>query len=364
VRRSSSSRAPRSERPVGAIVLGLLAGFAVVFYSALFLGDSAWPAYTRCNPAPPGVQCTFHAFWGFDPTLFLVATVAGLAIGVLLLVLTYFLNVYPRRHRLLGLLLLIGAAASMIAYGGAIVGTILGLGSGVMALRFRPRGADSVSEWSGAYPAGAPPPQPPPKALVDRRPVTRWDEPLINPRSVASSAGRPEPSPSIARSSPPAAPQPAAALPAPSSVSRPPLSVIATPTRIGPLRNFNVASTRRPLDVARATTEATRSSAPGRAASAPAGSTPAATGQTTLPARDTDLSAPPFSVIPDATTRPVLPSAGPALRGSVQPATPSIAQAPTTPRRTQAWMCSKCRLVNAPWSEACTRCHTLAPPLQ
>jgi len=364
VRRSSSSRAPRSDRPVGAIVLGLLAGIAVTFYSALFLGDSAWPAYTRCNPTPPGAQCTFHAFWGFDPNLFLAATVAGLAIGVLLLVLTYFLSVNARRHRLLGLLLIVAALASLIAYGGAIVGTILGLGSGVMALRFRPRGADSVSEWSGAYPAGAPPPQPPPKALVDRRPVTRWDEPLINPRSVPSSAGRPEPSPSIARSGSPAAPQPAAAGPPPSSVTRPPLAVIGTPSRIGPLRSFNVASTRRPLDVARATTEATRSSASGRAASAPAGGTLAATDPATLPPRDADLSLPPFSVTPDATSRPVLPSARATLRDSGQPATPSIAQSPTPPRRTQAWMCSKCRLVNAPWSEACTRCHTLAPPLQ
>ena len=152
MRRSSSNRAPRSEGPVGAIVLGLLAGIAVAFYSAFVLGDSAWLAYTRCNPTPPGAQCTFHPFWGFDPTLFVVAAVAGLAIGVLLLILTYLLSVYPRRHRLIGLLLLVGAFASLIAYGGAIVGTILGVGSGVMALRFRPRGVDSVSEWSGAYP--------------------------------------------------------------------------------------------------------------------------------------------------------------------------------------------------------------------
>ncbi len=258
MRRSSSNRAPRSEGPVGAIVLGLLAGIAVAFYSAFVLGDSAWLAYTRCNPTPPGAQCTFHPFWGFDPTLLVVAAVAGLAIGVLLLILTYLLSVYPRRHRLIGLLLLVGAFASLIAYGGAIVGTILGVGSGVMALRFRPRGVDSVSEWSGAYPAGAPPPRSPPRALAEPEPVTRWDEPLINPRSAPASAGHPAPSPGVGKPSPAAAPQPAVAAPAPSPVSRPPLSVIATPSRIGPLRSLNVASTRRPLDVARATTEATR----------------------------------------------------------------------------------------------------------
>jgi hypothetical protein len=361
VRRSSSSRASR-EGPVGAIILGLLAGIAVAFYSAFVLGDSAWLAYTRCNPTPPGAQCTFHAFWGFDPTLFLAAAVAGLAIGVVLLVLTYLLNVYPRRHRLLGLLILVGAFASLIAYGGAIVGTILGLGSGVLALRFRPRGADSVSEWSGAYPAGAPPPQSPPKALVDRRPVTRWDEPMINPRSVPPSAARPEPSPRIARSSPPASAQPSAAGPAPSAVSRPPLTVIATPSRIGPLRNFNVASTRRPLDVARATTEATRSSVPGRGATTPTGATLAETGPATLPDREAEIPAPSLSVTADAASRPVLPSARAALRDSVQTAPAPIVQSPSPPRRVQAWTCSKCRLVNAPWSEACTRCHTLAPP--
>jgi hypothetical protein len=51
-----------------------------------------------------------------------------------------------------------------------------------------------------------------------------------------------------------------------------------------------------------------------------------------------------------------------------RPVTPSIAvsianlaNSGAAPRRTQAWLCSFCRLTNAPWTPACPSCRRVAP---
>ncbi len=144
---------------MAAVLLTGLAGVVIAGYSA-YVAVTAYNVYRDCNPPPPGFGCSYHAFWGFDPALFLIASVIGVILGILLILMTTVLYFNRERHVELGAIILGASLASLIAFGGVIVGAVLGSVGGVLALRYRARGA--VSEWPGAYPAEFPRPGPHP----------------------------------------------------------------------------------------------------------------------------------------------------------------------------------------------------------
>jgi len=430
VGRSMFRRAAPPAKPVGAIVLTGIAGAAVTAYSS-FVVSTAYSVYVHCNPPGRGYVCSYHPLWGLNPTLFLVAALIGVFAGAVLFVLAYLLFFNPRRHAEIGTFIIVVALVSLAAYGGAIVGTALGVVGGVFALRYRPRG--SVSEWAGAFPVGAPPARSPPKALADRRSVVPWEEPMINPhRSRATpdlpgaAAGSGSDAASASRSPAPAAgARPGAPVP-------PALTVVPTPSRVGLPRSIDAssawqspggppaipaapadrtpsASTPAPVPVVRAVpahgispTSLPRAAVPSRPAPAavppprpaapsyppsrttaattryggapalPRSSRAPATGAMRSPGGPVPSTRSPVPATPPSRTAvtpgPALPPSVPSVPPSLPTAAPVRAEAPPASsalpgsRRTRVWVCPQCKLVNAPWSAACTRCRTAAPP--
>jgi vacuolar-type H+-ATPase subunit I/STV1 len=120
------------KRPGLAFALSLAAGILVLLEGALFSWAGAIAPYV--NLAGVGV------------VLSTLGTVA-LFLGLVLLVLSYDLYANPEHHRWVGIAILVVSVISIIAGGGFLLGVLLGMAGGILALTFDP----------GAAPAPEPP---------------------------------------------------------------------------------------------------------------------------------------------------------------------------------------------------------------
>jgi Family of unknown function (DUF6114) len=134
--------APYAEpKPVAAFVISLVAGILILLGG----GFEIWAGYL--------VDQAVITFGVGD--LFLVLGAVGVGLGVLIVGLSVALFLHPRYHRVLGILILVLALLSSVAYWGFLVGLILGVVGGVLAIVWDP----SRSVPSSYVPAYFPAPQ-------------------------------------------------------------------------------------------------------------------------------------------------------------------------------------------------------------
>jgi len=148
---ASSHPSPGShvtERPTAAFVLSLLAGIFILLGGALLAAIGA-------------------AIFAFVPTIGLVIGVVGLAFGILVLVGAVMLYMRPDQHVTWGVIILVFSILSIFtALGGFLIGLVLGIVGGALAIAWKPR-AVMFPGYGAGYPAGfgtygPPPPVAPP----------------------------------------------------------------------------------------------------------------------------------------------------------------------------------------------------------
>jgi hypothetical protein len=402
VRGNPARPSEAGSRPVAAFVLALVSACAMVGYAAYVL-PTAYKIATTCNPVPKGETCLYNSFWGLSPVGFLVAAFVLLALGPLIGVVGVAAYARVRFRRSGGAVVIALALLSILGYGGAIVGAATGLVSGVLFLRSRRGPATAVAEWSGSYPVGVTPPRGAPvRPITERSAVSEWPGPSRPAARVASSPSPPRrgftepagPPPSFPES--PSPTEGVAPIPPPPTVAAPPRRWGSAPDPRAPPSSTDTFPRRMP--VPRLPPPAPRPAAgPPAFVRAPAappvppterGPTPswvppapppssramAAPGPATVPAG--------VQRLPASVPRPVPPSLRAAGPSPPAPPTAPVAPAPTPPpppspseasrpppptgplpkQRMHVWVCPNCKLVNAPWSQHCTKCGAPSPP--
>jgi hypothetical protein len=125
----------KQERPETAISLTLMAGALIVIGSLIMAFMTAW---------------FFSGFDTFCPGTHMIAGVLGSAIMPLMAIIgaaTGFLVIFgavrlishPKEHRRWGMLIVVFSIIGLAGMGGFLIGTVLGVIGGTMALSWRPR---------------------------------------------------------------------------------------------------------------------------------------------------------------------------------------------------------------------------------
>src|SRR5579875_1354214 len=113
---------PAPEKPTAAFVLSLIAGLLVLIHSVIIMSF--------------GGLFSFVPFFG---ALILVLGLAGLVMGVLIIIGSIFINSNDSsKVRTGGILVLIFSIVSLFFGGGFFLGFILGLIGGILALTWKP----------------------------------------------------------------------------------------------------------------------------------------------------------------------------------------------------------------------------------
>ena len=125
----------RQTRPSIAFMLSLIGGIFIVLGSLLsFLMNSFWETWGWGMMGPwmmGGYGFPYGITWGFS----LVALIAGLIV----IVSGIMLQTRPEEHMLWGILVLIFSIVSFVGMGGFMIGALLGIAGGALALSWRPR---------------------------------------------------------------------------------------------------------------------------------------------------------------------------------------------------------------------------------
>ncbi len=382
--------AGRSRRPTTAFLLSVVGGVATAAWAA-FEFSIALAAVRLCNPPKPGYSCGYTALWNFAPYPFLLASIVGLVAGATMAVVALAAYARPRLRQPGGDAIVALAIVGMTAYAGFGVGLVLGVLGGLLFRRFRRTPGPAPAEWSGSYPAGVPPPRGgPPRPVTDRPGVTPWPgasrpaapSPVAgapvaaaattsrtvpqSPEGAAPAGGRPRPVPvpsapaSFPRRMPP--PRLPPSPPESPSLSPPPAAPAAAPPAPKPnatLRPVGPAVGGSPPSPVRTLAQSPPSMPPRAAPSAPA---PAPLRPFAPPRATPEGSKPPVAV--PAPPSASLPRPGAETPSPAPAARPPPPAGPLPPKRARVWKCPGCGLVNAPWSNHCTKCGTAAPSVE
>lgn len=120
----------RSEKPDRALMLSLIAGILIVCNSALVGAAATW--FPWIIPVLPGSS-------GNDTTVLYNIAGVGLICGVLVLLGAIMLRTRPVNRKAWGTMIAVFSIPSVVSGGGFIVGFILGIIGGAMALSRKPR---------------------------------------------------------------------------------------------------------------------------------------------------------------------------------------------------------------------------------
>ena len=115
---------PQEPKPVMAFVLSVVGGVFILLGAAL----EVWASYLESLLSPPV---------GFSVP-FLLLGVIGLVVGFLVILFSVMLFVQPQHHVILGVLILVASLLSVISYWGFVIGLVLGVVGGVLAIAWTP----------------------------------------------------------------------------------------------------------------------------------------------------------------------------------------------------------------------------------
>jgi hypothetical protein len=322
----------RMKRPRGALIACTIAGVATIVFSTYVCGV-AWELYTQCNPPAGNSICAYTGPFGLTGAVLLVAAIVGVVAAGLFILLGALVYARPHLHMFGGAMILVTALLTIPVLGGFFIGIIAGFVGGILAIVFVPSDAGPVSEWT-------PPPASGPVGRTGGRPV-------MPPRG--SRAGRPRP----LRPPSPIAP---AARPA----------IGPSTTASGPIYSDTPSDAREFAPPAPVAPVPRTRAAPPRGAAEPSpypwgtGPVPPVPAVPPPTAPSGPSRPPPWARETASRVRPP-PAAPPPLPAPARPPT-APPTAPGGSKRSRVWKCPQCGTTNAPWSEACTNCHTPAPP--
>jgi hypothetical protein len=107
------------ERPYAAFVLSLVGGVLILVGGLLGLTWLGWP------------------MWGWMPGLLLAFSAVGLVSGAAIVTAAYMLYNKPSQAQTWGTIVLVFAVVSLLSAGGFIIGALLGIVGGLLALTWR-----------------------------------------------------------------------------------------------------------------------------------------------------------------------------------------------------------------------------------
>lgn len=119
-----------------AFVLSLLGGIVIVvggFVSLLF--------YYYGFPYYGGMMGGWHWMMGgydYISGSFAALSVAGLVSGIIVIIGSLMLNARPAEHRAWGVVILVFSLVSFLGMGGFMIGALLGIAGGALALAYKP----------------------------------------------------------------------------------------------------------------------------------------------------------------------------------------------------------------------------------
>ncbi|MEM2996750.1 MAG: hypothetical protein QW639_02685 [Candidatus Bathyarchaeia archaeon] len=134
------------ERPTIAVVLSLIGGVLILLGSTMrfIMPMYGWMGY--------GMMGGFNHMMGspWNPFVFMGGLwLIGLVSGVLVIIGAAMLNARPAEHYAWGTIILVFSAISFLGMGGLLIGAILGIIGGVLALTFKPAGRIGVKSEDG-----------------------------------------------------------------------------------------------------------------------------------------------------------------------------------------------------------------------
>ncbi|MEM2941782.1 MAG: hypothetical protein QW304_09585 [Thermoproteota archaeon] len=134
------------ERPTIAVVLSLIGGVLILLGSTMrfIMPMYGWMGY--------GMMGGFNHMMGspWNPFVFMGDLwLIGLVSGVLVIIGAAMLNARPAEHYAWGTIILVFSAISFLGMGGLLIGAILGIIGGVLALTFKPAGRIGVKSEDG-----------------------------------------------------------------------------------------------------------------------------------------------------------------------------------------------------------------------
>jgi len=116
----------QSEKPTGAFKLSLIAGILILINTALVGAATTW--FPWLIPTLPGSTTN-------DPTILYTLTTAVLIFGALVLFGATMLDKKPANKKAWGIIIIVFSILSYLTAGGFIIGSMLGIIGGALALR-------------------------------------------------------------------------------------------------------------------------------------------------------------------------------------------------------------------------------------
>ena len=121
------------ERPYAAFVLSLVGGVLILVGGLLGLTWFGWPMWGGwCI----GMMCR-GMMWGWMPGFLLAFSAVGLVSGAAIVTAAYMLYNKPSQAQTWGTIILVFALVSILSAGGFIIGALLGIVGGLLALTWR-----------------------------------------------------------------------------------------------------------------------------------------------------------------------------------------------------------------------------------
>ncbi len=119
-----------NEKPTKAFILSLIAGILIISNTTLLGVATTW--FPEVIPTLPGSSAN-------DTTVLYRLTAIGLIFGVIVLLGAIMLHIKPENKKAWGIIILVFSIPSVVTGGGFIIGFILGIIGGALALSRKPK---------------------------------------------------------------------------------------------------------------------------------------------------------------------------------------------------------------------------------
>jgi CDP-diglyceride synthetase len=130
-----------NQGPITAFILSLIGGILILITGIVGLAwfGAAGPYWGGFGGWMSGMMGGYHGFFGGgEYGFFAVLSLLGLVSGVLIIVGAIMLRSRPQDHLVWGVLILIFALVSFADMGGYLIGALLGIAGGALAISYRP----------------------------------------------------------------------------------------------------------------------------------------------------------------------------------------------------------------------------------